>query len=75
MIHSDAMRLELLKYTRSLPFRPFNMTMDNGDRIAISDLANIAFDVTDNGRDALVVISSQANYYGTLSAIIRVEPS
>ena len=60
---------------RQVPFRPFTLNMENGDRIAIEHPENIAFDPGGNGsppRSDFSVISRQLFFIGTFEAVTSV---
>ena len=63
------MRDELRNIVRSVPFHPFAIVLENGDRIIVEHPENVAFDPSDNGRDRLHIISNQLVHYGTISSI------
>jgi hypothetical protein len=60
---------------RQVPFQPFVLNMENGDRIVIEHPENIAFDPGDNGtppRSKFSVVSRQLFYIGSFEAVTSV---
>ena len=45
----EAIRSEVQRLMRTVPFRPFALSLENGDRVMIGHPENIAFDPTPNG--------------------------
>jgi hypothetical protein len=61
---------------RAVPFRPFAISLDNGDRVIVEHPENIAFDPTPNGKGAtsanFSVITSKLIVLSTFDAISSV---
>jgi hypothetical protein len=61
---------------RAVPFHPFALSMENGDRIVIEHPENIAFNPKEstNGKvhDAFYVISDSLRYASTFEAVTSV---
>lgn len=60
---------------RQVPFEPFVLNMENGDRIVIEHPENIAFDPDGNGsrwRSKFTVFSRQLYYMGSFEAVTSV---
>jgi len=65
---------------RQVPFQPFVLNMENGDRIVIEHPENIAFDPGDNNpgekgtppRSKFSVVSRQVFFIGTFEAVTSV---
>ena len=72
MPRTEAHRLSVRQLVQQRPFQPFALNMENGDRIIVEHPENIAFDVRDNGRDSLSVISERLQYLSTFSAVTSV---
>lgn len=72
MSRADANRPHLLQMVRAVPFQPFLLNLESGDRIAIEHQENIAFDAAENGLQDIYVISGRVRYWGNLSAITTV---
>ena len=69
------MREEIQRLLRAAPFRPFVLSMENGDRIAIEHPENIAFDPPANGSGGspdFYVISRRLRVFGTFDAVTAV---
>jgi hypothetical protein len=54
------------------PFRPFALSLENGDRIIIEHPENIAFDPTPDGSSDFYAFSQQLRVYSTFDAVISV---
>jgi hypothetical protein len=76
MTRADNIRAEVRKMIRANPFRPFALSMENGDRIMIEHPENIAFDPgSSNGKsgsEEFYVISSSLRVFSTFSAVTSV---
>jgi hypothetical protein len=71
----DVIRTEVQRLLKSAPFRPFALTLENGDRIIIEHPENIAFDPANNGSpdsEEFYVISSQLRLFSTFDAVASV---
>ena len=74
-MRTEAVRSEIERLLRQVPFRPFAMSMENGDRIIIGHPENIAFDpARDGARGSLdfYAISGDLRVYGTFEAVTSV---
>lgn len=73
---TDAVRGEVGRLLRQVPFRPFVLNMENGDRLTVEHPENIAFDPGKDGADAgssdFYLISSQLRFFGTFDAVSSV---
>lgn len=76
MTRVDTVRAEVGKMMKANPFRPFALSMENGDRIVIEHPENIAFDPgSSNGKSGskeFYVISSQLRVFSNFSAVTSV---
>jgi len=72
----EAVRAEIQRLLHSLPFRPFVLTMENGERVIIGHPENIAFDPASTegtgGSDDFYVISNRLRLFSTFSAVASV---
>lgn len=71
----EAIRSEVQRLLRSAPFRPFALTLENGDRVIIEHPENIAFNPGNNGSlgsEEFYVISSQLRLFSTFGAVSAV---
>ena len=77
----EAIRSEVQRLLRSAPFRPFAITLENGDRAIIEHPENIAFNPGNSsipatngsaGSEEFYVISSQLRLFSTFSAVSSV---
>ena len=48
-MQTDVLQVEIRRLLRAVPFRPFVICLENGDRILIEHPENIAFDPGTNG--------------------------
>lgn len=72
----EAVRSEVQRLINAVPFRPFALTVESGDRIIIGHPENIAFDPgtaegTDGSED-FYVISGRLRLFSTFSAVTSV---
>ena len=71
-----AIRQEIQRLLRGVPFRPFLLTLENGDRVPIEHPENIAFDPVANGDDQrsfeFYVISGRLRVFSTFEAVSSV---
>ena len=71
----EAVRSEVQRLIRSAPFRPFALTLENGDRVIIEHPENIAFDPPSNGTggsEDFYVISGKVRLFSTFSAVTGI---
>lgn len=77
MTRVETVRAEVRRLMKTSPFRPFALSMENGDRIIIEHPENIAFDPgsSNNGKpgsEEFYVISSQLRMFSNFSAVTSV---
>ncbi len=70
-MRADSIRAEVIRMVRQAPFRPFILSMENGDRVPIGHPENIAFDPEGKSSD-FYVISGQVRLFGTFEAVTNV---
>jgi hypothetical protein len=70
-MRGESIRIEVHRMVKQAPFRPFVLTMENGDRITIGHPENIAFDA-ENGSMDYHVISGRIRLFGSFEAITSV---
>lgn len=71
----QSVRSEVQRLLRQVPFRPFALSLENGDRVVIEHPENIAFDpvvTNQNGSDEFYVISGKLRLFSTFGAITSV---
>jgi hypothetical protein len=72
----EAVRSEVQRLIRSAPFRPFALTLENGDRVIIEHPENIAFEPDQGdgtkGSDEFYVISNKLRLFSTFAAVTGV---
>ncbi len=69
---AEVIRREIHRLIKQSPFRPFVLSLENGDRVTIEHPENIAFDPGDgNGQGSrdFYVLTSQIRLYGTFEAV------
>lgn len=62
-------RAEVQRLIRQVPFRPFVLNLENGDRITIEHPENIAFDPGPDGSTDFYVISGRLRVFSTFEAV------
>lgn len=71
----DAVRAEVLRLIRTVPFRKFTLILESGDRVVIEHPENIAFDpdAKGEGADEFYVITGRVRAFSTFGAVSSVE--
>jgi hypothetical protein len=73
MMRTEVVRAEVQRLIRQVPFRPFALTLENGQRIIIEHPENIAFDPTTNGSakgsSDFYVISGNLRLFSAFDAV------
>jgi hypothetical protein len=54
-MRADSVRAEVARMVHQAPFRPFVLSMENGDRVTIGHPENIAFDPASDSPDFYVI--------------------
>lgn len=70
-MRTEAVRSEVMRMVRQAPFRPFVLSMENGDRVTIGHAENIAFEPDGESGD-FYVISRGIRLFGTFDAVSSV---
>ncbi|HEX7379170.1 MAG TPA: hypothetical protein VF278_18760 [Pirellulales bacterium] len=70
-MRTEAIRTEVMRMVRQAPFRPFVLSMENGDRVTIGHPENIAFEPEGDSGD-FYVISRGIRLFGTFDAVSSV---
>jgi hypothetical protein len=68
----EEIRAEFLRLVHQRPFRPFFVSLENGDRFAVEHPENIAFDPTEEGPTRFYVIAGNLTCCGTLESVSSV---
>jgi hypothetical protein len=72
----EAIRSEVQRLLRAVPFRPFALILEYGDRVVIGHPENIAFDPSSppetEGGDEFYVISARRRLFSTFGAVTSV---
>jgi hypothetical protein len=74
-MRTEVIQTEVRRLLRQVPFRPFSLNMENGDRILIEHPENIAFDPGQNGSPAssdFYGISQSLRFFGSFEAVTSV---
>ena len=74
-MRTEVVRSEVQRLLRQVPFRPFALNLENGDRIIIEHPENIAFDPAANGSAGsteFYVVSAKLRVFGTFEAVTSV---
>ena len=74
-MRTEVLQVETRRLLRALPFRPFALSLENGDRIVIEHPENIAFDPAANGSPGssdFYVISGGLRLFSTFEAVTSV---
>ena len=70
-MRAAVIRAEVQRLLRQVPFRPFVLTLANGDRVPIEHPENIAFDPGSESPD-FYVISGRLRLFSTFEAVTGV---
>lgn len=70
-MRADSVRNEVVRMVRQVPFRPFVLSLENGDRIPIDHPENIAFDPEGTSFD-FYVIAGRIRLFGTFESVTNV---
>jgi hypothetical protein len=71
----EAIRSEVQRLLRAVPFRPFALILENGERIIIGHPENIAFDPGEGegmGSEEFYVIANRLRLFSTFGAVTSV---
>ena len=74
MTRVETVRSEVKRLVRTVPFRPFALSLENGERIVIEHPENIAFDPSSRKANAAEfhVISSRLRVVSTFDVVTSV---
>ena len=74
MPRGDAIRSEIKRLIRAVPFRKFTLILERGDRVVVEHPENIAFDpeAKEPGADEFYVITGRVRLFGTFRAVSSV---
>ncbi len=76
MTRVDSVRDEIMRLIRAVPFQPFVLTMESGDRILIDHPENIAFDPTaepsDRRSNDFYVLTRQIHLFAHFDAVTSI---
>ena len=70
-MRAEAIRSDIARMVHQAPFRPFILSLENGDRVSIGHPENIAFDPEGESPD-FYVISGQVRLFSTFEAVTNV---
>jgi hypothetical protein len=74
-MRTEVVRAEVTRLVRQAPFRPFLLSLENGDHILIGHPENIAFDPTNGtgkGSSEFYVLSGPLRFFGTFDAVTSI---
>ncbi len=71
-MRTEVLHVEIRRLLRAVPFRPFVLNLENGDRIVIEHPENIAFDPATNGSPGSSEFYVISGGLSTLEAITSV---
>ncbi len=74
MARVDAIRTEIQRLIRAVPFHRFLLVLENGDRVTIEYPENIAFDpeAKEPGSDEFYVITGRIRLFSTFGAVSSI---
>jgi hypothetical protein len=75
MARADAIRDEVYRLIRAVPFHPFMLVLENGDQVVIEHPENIALDAgtpQQVGSPDFYVLSNRQRVYSTFTAVTNV---
>ncbi len=74
MPRTDAIRSEVQRLLRAVPFRKFILCLESGDRVLIEHPENIAFDPDGqtSGSDEFYVITGRLRLFSTFGAVSSI---
>jgi hypothetical protein len=65
----ELIRSEIQRLLRQVPFRPFILALENGDRVLIEHPENIAFDPRAGASSDFYVLSGSVRLFSTFEAV------
>jgi hypothetical protein len=72
----EVIRSEVQRLVRAVPFRPFVLVMENGDRVLIGHPENIAFEPASpqgtGGSEEFYVLTNRLRLFSTFGAVTSV---
>lgn len=75
-MRTKEIRDELRRLVREVPFQPFVLNMENGERIPVDHPENIAFDPVSNdagsGSSYFYIVSENIRYSSTFEAVTGI---
>jgi hypothetical protein len=72
MTRADSARTDLRAHIRRVPFQPFAISLENGDRAVIEHPENVAFNPKDGTSERVAIVSGNLAHYTNLSAITSI---
>ncbi len=72
MPHVEAVRSEVRRLLRAVPFRRFVLAMENGERALIEHPENVAYDPQDAGSDEFYVVTGKLRLVSTFDRVTSV---
>ncbi len=74
-MRTEVIRTEVQRLLREVPFRPFTLTLESGERVPIEHPENIAFDPATNGSGGstdFYVVAGRLRLFSTFGAVASI---
>jgi hypothetical protein len=74
-MRTEVVRTEVQRLLKQVPFRPFVLTLESGDRVPIEHPENIAFDPSNGASDGsreFYVLTGRLRLFSTFDAVSNV---
>lgn len=71
-MRSAATRAKIEHFINDTPFRPFVVSLENGQTISIEHPENVAFDPGENGSEDFYVLAKGLHLHSTFSAVTSI---
>jgi hypothetical protein len=72
IMRAVAVRAEVERLLHQVPYRPFLLALENGERVVIEHPENIAFDPGPTGSPNFYVLSGRLRLYSTFEGVSNV---
>lgn len=72
MQHTDAIRSEILKRLKDVPFRRFVIRLENGERALIEHPENVAYDPEPGGADDFYVVTGKLRLFSAFAKVTGI---
>ena len=68
----ESIRSDVQRLIRTVPFQPFVLSMENGERALIEHPENVAFDPVQGGSDYFHVVTGKLRMISTFGAVTGI---